>query len=422
MFRWKMALCASAVVMASTAIVVIEPSAVTASTPPQFGTLSNFDVFNDTGTVTHGFEIEIDGVSSTDILYKFGAPYERYGDPVVSSFAGGVNVIYSSPYDSVTHQFTAGTPVPPTPIAPTAGHACWTGGAANYPNAGCEHFGFALSVTPSNVVYSWLVTDPAHAGHLIPFGGGVSMPAPAVAVTPPPPASPNPKPIVQNVVAAAEPDLGQQLGTAIWVKVYVTQSTRAADLNRLVSGDAESPRLSTEVETEWALLQQGVGGGLPSDLTERGQIGSHNVSVTRRFEFYKYTGPYDPSSHEATPVNDSKPSPGELGNFMGASMAALNVPVAGKLPGDHTAPKVTWLSWPAKTTRSTSARFSFKATDPDNRTFAFYCALDKAIPKPCTTPKTFSGLRVGAHRVEVYASDVARNASRALIYTWTITK
>jgi hypothetical protein len=37
-----------------------------------FGTLSNFDVFNDTGSECHGFEIELDGLTSANITYKFG--------------------------------------------------------------------------------------------------------------------------------------------------------------------------------------------------------------------------------------------------------------------------------------------------------------------------------------------------------------
>src|ERR1043165_9968223 len=44
----------------------------TAAAGTQFGTISNFDVFNDTGQVTEGFEIELDGIASTDITYTFG--------------------------------------------------------------------------------------------------------------------------------------------------------------------------------------------------------------------------------------------------------------------------------------------------------------------------------------------------------------
>lgn len=42
-----------------------------------YGTLDNFDVINDTGSECHGFEIELEGIASTDIAYTFGAPYQR---------------------------------------------------------------------------------------------------------------------------------------------------------------------------------------------------------------------------------------------------------------------------------------------------------------------------------------------------------
>ena len=127
-----------------------------------FGTLSNFDVFNDTGQECHGFEIELDGVSSADVTYTFGAPYERYGNPTVVDFAGGVYVRYESPYDygqSGLHRR------PPrwrrARSRRPAGHACWTGGSANYLTSGCEHFGDRASTgNPTNTMYRWLVADP----------------------------------------------------------------------------------------------------------------------------------------------------------------------------------------------------------------------------------------------------------------------
>src|SRR5512136_1380523 len=91
------------------------------------GGLSNFDVFNDTGQECYGFEIELDGIASSDVVYTFGSTYTQYGDPVKVDFPGGVYVRYESPYDSVTGKFTKVTPIPPG-IIPTPGHACWTGG------------------------------------------------------------------------------------------------------------------------------------------------------------------------------------------------------------------------------------------------------------------------------------------------------
>jgi len=416
---WKLA-ASAALLVGVVGFTQVHGSGATAASPPQYGTLSNFDVFNDTGQETNGFEIELDGITAADITYKFGAPYERYGDPTIIPFSGGVDVVYASPYDATAKKFTVGTPLAPNPITPTGGHACWTGGSANYPTAGCEHFGLGLAATPTNVAYFWLVPDTAHPGKLTTLGGGVQLPAPLWSATPPPPNSPNPAPVVAAAVQAPEPDLGQQLGNAEWVKVFVTESTGPAYLNHLVTGDKAVPNKVTETETEWSLIQAGAGGGLPQDLTESLQLGKTSESVTRRFEFYKYTGAYDSGSHEALPVNDAAPSPGELGNLIGTQMGALNLKKSGAIPGDHTAPKVIVTTKPAATTTSRSARLVFHATDPDNRTFTYFCSLDARIPTTCTSAKSLTGLARGKHVFKIYAADAARNASKAVTITWTI--
>jgi len=389
------------------------------TTSVTYGTISNFDVFNDTGQETEGFEIELDGVSSSDITYTFGAPYERYGNPTIKPFAGGVYVIYASPWDPVAKKFTTSTPVAPTPIQATGGHQCWTGGSANYPTAGCEHFGLGLSATPTNVVYHWLVPDPAHQGQLMPLGGGVPIPAPQWSTSSPPP-GPNQNPIVNAAVAAPDPEGGQQLGNAVWVKTYMTQSSSPADLNHLVSGDKQVPNSASEVETEWLLIQGGAGGGLQSELDNSGQLGAKKDAVVRKYQFFQYTGPYDPESHEAMPVNDSHPSKSELGNLIGNQMAGLNLAIGGNIPGDRVPPTAFYVSTPPVTTASTSATFKFRATDNVSKTFTYFCSRDKKIPARCTNPVTFSHLKKGAHSLSVYAIDKAGNPSKALLYRWTV--
>jgi hypothetical protein len=394
-------------------------SAQHAASITQFGTINNFDVFNDTGQVTNGFEIELDGVSAADVTYTFGAPYERYGNPAITPFAGGVYVIYSSPWDPAAKQFTQGTPLAPTPIQPTGGHQCWTGGSPTYPTAGCEHFGLGLAANPTNIVYHWLVADPVNQGKLMPFGGGVPIPAPQWSTTPPPP-GPNPKPVVNAVVPAPPPEVEGQLADAVWVKVYVSESISPSDLNHLVSGDRQVPDSAAEVETEWLLIQGGLGGALQSELGNSGQLGVKSKSIVRRYQFFKYTGPYDPENHEALPVNDSQPSAGELGNLIGNQMAGLNLAVGGKVPGDRVRPRVYFAKTPAKKTTSRAATFRFHALDNVSIRFIYFCSLDKRIPAPCKNPITFRGLAKGAHSLSVYAIDVADNPSKALTYRWTV--
>ncbi|MEI7479374.1 MAG: hypothetical protein WCK25_03595, partial [Actinomycetes bacterium] len=102
--------------LVASSVAYIGSSVSSGTTPPQFGTLSNFDVFNDTGETTHGFEIELDGINPSDITYQFGAPYERYGNPTVTAFAGGTKVTYASSYDAATSTWAAGTPACPQPM------------------------------------------------------------------------------------------------------------------------------------------------------------------------------------------------------------------------------------------------------------------------------------------------------------------
>jgi hypothetical protein len=310
-----------------------------ASAEVQFGTLSNFDVFNETGEETHGFEIELDDVSSADVSYTFGAPYQyRYGTPKLVDFPGGVYVRYESPYDPGTKTFTQSTPMAPSPITPTLGHECWTGASSGYLLSGCEHFGLGLLRNPTRTVYRWLLADPAKPGNLMPSGTQVSVPAPVWSVKPPSPEQPVPG--VRAVVEAPEPAPVAEWGEAVWVKVYVTESPLRAELQHLLTDDPAVPHEPAQTETEWALLQKEKGVANPAAaLASEKPLGAGKESVTRRFELYQYTGAFDPETHEARPaINDNTPGPEELGEYLGAQMAAAN------LEGGEPAPTVKKLS------------------------------------------------------------------------------
>lgn len=418
----RLAAVGGAVIMVTGAVIsfasVSGTSRAGATAPVQFGTLSNFDVFNDTGQETHGFEIELDGIAPTDVISVFGAPYERYGDPTVTAFSGGTMVTYASAYDATNQAWQTGTPLAPSVITPTMGHQCWTGGSATYLTDGCDHFGLGLSATPTNIVYNWLVADPSQPGHLVPpAGGSVAVPAPAFNLTPAPVGAVNQQPVVQAVVNASDNPGDPLLGDAIWAKVYMSESPSKADLGHLVTGDSQVP---TTVETDWAILQPGAGGSLAQQLSNEFQINPNDNSVVQRYEYYQYTGAYDPETHEALPVNDSAPVAGDVGNLIGNQMVALNLP--GGPAGDTTAPTVSIKTKaPKAPTKATSFKVKFKATDPDSKHFTYYCAIDGAVPAPCVSGVVFSGLGVGAHVVDVYAADQANNASPAKTLTWTVT-
>jgi hypothetical protein len=283
-----------------------------ASAGTLFGALSNFDAVNDTGSPCNGMEIELDDIQSKDVTYTF--QYQRYGVPKITEDTyldgGGVShprtfVRWMSPYDQVNHVFTQTTPVAPLNFTDTGGHLCFMNMTVHgqpYDTAGCEHFGVGTLKNASNTVYRWMKEDPAVPGTLSAQGSPVTIPAPvwsvgagaapvvvAVIPVPPPPAV---VPVPYNPNA--------EFGVAVWAKVFETESPSQADLHHLVSDDAAVPGNhgpvqppNTITEIEWQILQTDSMNPSVNELQSSRQIGNGNESVTRRYEFYKYVGPYD---------------------------------------------------------------------------------------------------------------------------------
>lgn len=303
------------------------PGALHAQTVTSFGSLANFDVYNDTGQETHGFEIELDGVTSQQVPYYFTG--SRYGGPTKVPFAGGVYVRYSSQWNATTQLFTTATQVPAS-FTPTAGHSC----VLTFVN-GCDHYGVVVYGSPTAVIYRWLVADPLNPGALIRFGTNVSIPHPTVTVLPP--AQPALPPVVVFQIVLPPPPPPPpvvvppppQFGEAQWVKVYKTELQREVGLDELVGDNPVVPQDPALVEISWKLLQHNPHSANSGTLTNQGGLGSGSHSVIRRYEFSKYSGKYDPLTHQALCADPtcSAPAAGELGNYIGSQMAGVNVGV-----------------------------------------------------------------------------------------------
>ena len=290
----------------------------TAAAQTLFGTMDNFDIFNDTGQEAHGFEIELEGISRADVSSLFGGTFIRYGDPHLVEYPGGVHVRYESPYDDVHQVFTQATPVPPI-ISPTAGHSCWTGGAPGYLTSGCEHFGFGLLKTPTAVRSHWLIADPSNFAVLVPYSVNVSIPIPVWNVI----AQPGAAPVVQAAIQPPEAPQSQ-FGDAIWVKTFETELPEKVELHHLVTDDPVVPQGPGEVEVEWEIMQADPKNPANGGLSHSKPVSDGDHAVIRRYEFYKYTGAYS-NEHEVVCGGDgtcSSPLPGELGDYIGAQMAA----------------------------------------------------------------------------------------------------
>lgn len=280
-----------------------------------FGALSNFDAVNDTGSPCNGFEIELDDIQSKDVTYTFD--FQRYGVPKIAEDtyldAGNVShprvfVRWMSSYDQVGHVFTQTTPVAPANFQDTGGHLCFRNMNVNgqpYDTAGCEHFGVGTLKNPSATVYRWMKEDPATPGTLKAQGSPVTIPAPVWTI------GAGPNPVVQAVIPVPPPPAvvpvpylpNAEFGVATWAKVFETESESPAELHHLVSDDASVPGNFGDVqppnsvtELSWQILQTDTMNPSVNELAIDRPAGTGKVSVTRRYEFYKYVGPYDVNS------------------------------------------------------------------------------------------------------------------------------
>lgn len=309
-----------------------------------YGTLNNFDTVNTTEEECHGFEIELEDCRSSDITRTYN--YNHYGVPrIYDDDSNPEHVLCFVRWESGRNPdgtWSAYTAVPAGPIDPTNGHM-FTNPNVNF---GGEHFGVSYRGNPTSVKYFWLV---ARNGELV-RGPEVQVATPVfsysnnrVRVMLEPPEEPEPPRI--------------QFGKATWVKAIktTTHNDHDVDLRDLVSDDPDDEHdvnwrngEPEEVEMEWHLLQEefdedgeGDGGegleGEPADLEDGDEI------VTRRWEFYEYTGPLDPENGEA--LADKVAPDGEhgvgtteaagqeydlentvvVGQYLGAQMSAFDV-------------------------------------------------------------------------------------------------
>ncbi len=287
-------------------LVIVSPLMMLALSPSAeasiaYGTLNNFDCVNDTEVEAHGFEIELEDIHSTDITYTYD--YNHYGIPKIrednTDPAHPKVFIRYAATRNPDGTWTAFTAIPSGPITPTDGHR-FTNPSVNF---GGEHFGAGYYGAPTAVKYNWLIDDGT--GNLV-HGPPVYVATPtftyyqavaqvqAVIVPPPPPAPPV-----------------LQFGEATWVKDIKTSTHNAnkVELVDLIDPDPADPLAKNwangepaEVETEWRVLQtefanagnpKGVLAGVPEDLPGGDEV------ITRRYEFYKYVGPFDAESGEA---------------------------------------------------------------------------------------------------------------------------
>ena len=271
-----------------------------------YGSINNFDTVNDTGHVCHGFEIEIEDCQSTDIGYTYD--YNHYGACQITednSVPGHPKTLIRwASKKNPDGSWASHTAIPSGPINPTDGHQ-FTNPSVNF---GGEHFGVGYGAPVGAIRYRWLIDDGS--GNLI-NGGDVQVATPVFVYYPPVANFP------AQVQAAIQPPPApevpvKEFGDPIWVKEIrtTTHNNQKVHLRDLVSDDPDDADDKNwrngepdEVEVEWQLLQTdfnqadgGVNGNLdaaPENLNNGDEV------VTRRYEFFAYTGPLDDETGEA---------------------------------------------------------------------------------------------------------------------------
>ena len=136
--------------------------------------------------------------------------------------------------------------------------------------------------------------------------------------------------VVVAEVVTPEPPAVAQFGDAQWMKVYKSELPRPAALDELLSDNAAVPQDPAALESAWVLMQARIGGnGKRNRNRNQGALGGNSQAVVRRYEFYKYVGGYDPLTHEARCVDlkCNVPANNEVGDYIGAQMAAVNLNV-----------------------------------------------------------------------------------------------
>jgi hypothetical protein len=311
--------------LTSLALLALVALAAHAQTATVSGSLSNFDVVNNTGHEAHGFEIEVEGLQPGDIAYSFGV--ERYGAPSIVPYATGVYVRWTSPYDAAALTFTE-TTVAHAAGAPFAG-MCYQWNGAGYATSGCEHFGIGVSKNPLKTTYRWLIEDAQNRGALVAFDPPVALAAPTYIVLPP--ARAGEPPVLEAEIEAPEPAESPELyGDAQWVKVFKTELQREVSLDELLSDNAIVPQDAAHAEVAWEIVQaEPASNGNRHRRQNQGSLNATTRAVVRRYEFYAYTGAYDPVTHEALCADGlcNAPADAEVGDYVGAQMAAANVNV-----------------------------------------------------------------------------------------------
>ena len=126
------------------------------------------------------------------------------------------------------------------------------------------------------------------------------------------------------------------------------------------------------------------------------------------------TAPYSMSWNSATVPDGARTVSARAFDNQGASFSqSVSVTV------DNTLPAVSITAGPSGSVGSSSATFSFSASDTTSGLSSVECKLDEGAFEPCSTSKSYAGLSNGKHTFSVRAADSAGNVT-IVSRSWTV--
>ncbi len=237
-------------------------TAASASGVQILGFLGNFDVYNHTGSGMEGFEIELEGMSTGDLMVG----YPTYCG---SAFACGEGFNTARGLSVVYDGNASGARV------------------STLPDGAITHFGVHLTSLPKGPInYNWLdrnVSDSQLyiAGTNKLAGGQIAPPIPPAPPAPvPPPVVITPDWSLNGATLTAV--LKNTTNHPIWVQGVSAEDVTAVSLDDLL---ATNPLFSSLPMAEAQLLDPG------DSLTEAGDIAAATIGGRAMFWIYSYSGP-----------------------------------------------------------------------------------------------------------------------------------
>lgn len=314
---WKPAIFAAAVAVGFPGIAQAQSAII-------YGSLSNFDISNDTGQICHGFEVKMDGVQVADYSGSFTA--NRYGNPTVSPTPTGIAVTWQSPFNAASQSWSTRTL---QHTVPWFSGQCYQWVPGTYENGGCEHFGTYTTANPTKVTSRWLCENQAAPGTLTPVDPPTAVPYASYYVQQPAAVN-NPPQLVVEVEAPEPAEAPELYGDAQWMRVYKVELQRELSLDELVADNVVIPGDLAQLESDYQVIQDepaSGGNGNRRRKRNQGNIAPTTRSVVRRIEMWSFTGQYDPVTHEALCADllCNAPAADEIGELLSVQMTAANV-------------------------------------------------------------------------------------------------